>query len=176
MSVTEADVGARQEPGSKKELLDEMERARAELDRAIAAIPRDAFEKPRTWGEWTLKDLVAHIAAYERWTSEQMEIVDPPQELRDSVSGDATGGVDALNQMIYEAHREDPLDEVLVESRTAYELLRGSIERKTDDGLARPAWFSGPGTLLAFVPEQSYGHYRDHLADLIAAGRAGRSL
>ena len=172
MSVAEVDTSGHSVPTSKSELLAEMESARAELDAVIARIPREAFERPATWGEWTLKDLVAHIAAYERWTSEQMEIPQPSGELRESVTEEATGGVDSLNQMIYEQHRDDALDDVLAESRAAYDALRASIERKSEEELARPAWFSGPGTLLAFLPEQSYGHYRDHLADLTtSAGR-----
>jgi len=170
MSVADTDNG-NAAPASKSRLLAEMERGRAQLDAAIARIPRDEFQRAGAWGGWTLKDLVAHIAAYERWTSEQMEIPEPSGELRESVTEEATGGVDSLNKMIYEQHRDDRLDDVLAESRAAYEALRASIERKSDEELARPAWFSGSGSLLEFLPEQSYGHYRDHLADLVAAGR-----
>jgi uncharacterized damage-inducible protein DinB len=170
MSVAEADVADRGTPASRRRLLEEMGRAREELEKAVAAIPRDRLETPGAWGPWTLKDLVAHIAAYERWTSEQMEIQDASQELRESVQEETTGGVDGINRMIYDAHRDDALDDVLSESRAAYDALRASIERKSEEELGRPAWFSGTGTLLAFLPEQSYGHYRDHLADLRAAG------
>ncbi len=61
---------------SREELLEQMAQARTPLDAAIACIPRERFLEAGQWGGWTLKDLVAHIAAYERWTAEQL--VSPP--------------------------------------------------------------------------------------------------
>ena len=127
-------------PTTKAELLERLTRARERFDEALSRIPRERLLEP-SWGEWTLKDLVAHVAAYERWTAEQMA-AEPPEEERGQVEATASGGVDALNRMIYEQHRDDPLQQVLAESPAAHAALREAVERLTDDELARPQWWT----------------------------------
>ncbi len=161
----------RERPTSKQELLDQMAEARAELDDAIARIPRERFLESRQWGEWTLKDCVAHIAAYERWTAEQSGPDPSPEEIA-RMTADAEGGTDALNESIYRRHRDDPLETVLTESRAAYEALRRAIEELDEDGLARPRWWTGEQPLLEAIAGQSHAHYRDHLAELESAAVA----
>lgn len=157
-------------PASKEELLAQMTQARARLDDVIGRIPRDRLLEPGRWGNWTLKDLVAHIAAYERWTAEQSG-PDPAPEKIAEMTAQSEGGTDALNQSIYEQHRDDPPDAVLEESRAAYETLRQAIEALDENALARPRWWTGDASLLSAIPDQSYAHYRDHIADLEAAAR-----
>ena len=150
---------------SRHELLDRMARGREEFDEVLARVPGDRFLEPGRWGDWTLKDLVAHVAAYERWTAEQMAAT-PSEEDRAAVEGEASAGVDALNEIIYRDHRDDPLDRVLEESRTAHEALRAAVERLDERDLASPQWWTGGRTLFQIIPEQSSTHYGDHVEDL----------
>ncbi len=157
-------------PASKEELLAEMAEERARLDGVIARIPPDRLLAPGGWGKWTIKDLIAHIAAYERWTAEQSG-PDPSPEKIAEMTADAEGGTDALNESIYRQHREDAPDVVLTESRAAYEALRGAIQSLDEDALTRPRWWTGDASLLSAIPGQTYAHYRDHIADLDATAR-----
>lgn len=157
-------------PASKQELLAAMTEARARLDDVIGRIPRERLLEPGRWGGWTLKDLVAHIAAYERWTAEQSGPDPSPEEI-ERMKAESEGGTDALNESIYRQHRNDPPETVLEESRAAYEILRRTIEGLDEEALARPRWWTGDASLLSAVPDQSYAHYRDHIADLEAAAR-----
>ena len=155
-------------PTSKHELLQEMAEARAALEDLLARVPEERFLEPGRWGEWTLKDLVAHIAAYERWTAEQCGPDPAPEEIA-RMRAESEGGTDALNDAIYRQHRDDPLESVLAESRAAYETLRRTLEQLDEDALGRPRWRTGDAGLLAALPGQSYAHYRDHLGGLRAA-------
>ena len=155
---------------SKQDLLERMRRARERFDRTLERIPRERFLEPGRWGDLTLKDLVAHVAAYERWTAEQM-VAEPPREQQAAVQAQADAGVDALNRWIYEQHRDDPLDAVLAESPAAHAQLRATIQRLPDDQVHRPQWWTGDRTLLEMIPEQSDIHYGDHIADLERAAK-----
>ena len=152
-------------PTSKRELLDGMAHARREFDEILGRIPRDRFLEPGRWGEWTLKDLVAHVAAYERWTAQQL-VNEPSAEQKAEAEQVAGEGVDALNRMIYETHRDDPLDEVLAESAAAHRALCEAVESLTEEQLASPMWMTGGRTLFEMIPDQSDVHYADHLDDL----------
>ncbi len=158
----------RNEPRSKQELLDAMAAGRAELEELIARIPPERFLEPGRWGDWTLKDLVSHIAAYERWTVEQCGPDPAPEEIA-RMRAESEGGTDALNDSIYLEHRDDPLGSVLAESRAAYEILRRTLEQLDEEALTRPRWWTGDASLLAAIPGQSHAHYRDHLDDLRGA-------
>ena len=152
-------------PTSKQELLDAMASARRRFEEALERMPRERFLDPGRWGDWTLKDLVAHVAAYERWTAEQMSAT-PSEEERTALEGEASAGVDAVNDMIYSDHRDDTLDQVLEESRAAHAALHAAVERLDERDLASPQWWTGGRTLFQMIPEQSSIHYRDHVEDL----------
>ncbi len=156
---------------SKEELLEQMAQARIPLDAAIARIPRERFLEAGQWGGWTLKDLVAHVAAYERWTAEQL-ISPPTLEQQSAIEGQASEGTDALNEMIYRDHKEDALDDVLAESRAAYELLRQTIEGLDDEAFREPLQWAGGQAAAELVSENSHEHYHDHIADLRAVAAA----
>ena len=59
-------------PGSKGELLERMRAGREEWDTLIAPIPDRARTEPALAGGWSVKDLIAHVAAYENWTAAQI--------------------------------------------------------------------------------------------------------
>ena len=59
-------------PGSKTELLERMRAGREEWDALIAQIPDNARTEPTLAGGWSVKDLIAHVAAYEKWTAAQI--------------------------------------------------------------------------------------------------------
>jgi uncharacterized protein (TIGR03083 family) len=153
-------------PTSKRDLLDRMASDRRVLDGLIAGVPRDRFAESTRWGSWTLKDLVAHIAAYERWTAEQLERPNPSEAEIERTTEQASEGTDALNEMIYRQHKDDPLDAVLAESRAAHEALRAAIESLTDEQLAGSAWWTEGHSLLSAIPSESNAHYYDHVGTL----------
>ncbi len=51
-------------PESKTELLERMRAGREEWDALIAQIPDSVRTEPALAGGWSVKDLIAHVAAY----------------------------------------------------------------------------------------------------------------
>ena len=49
---------------SKSELLERMRAGREEWDALVAQIPDSARTEPALAGGWSVKDLIAHVAAY----------------------------------------------------------------------------------------------------------------
>ena len=55
------------QPVSKNELIEAMESARNILDSLIDQIERSTMTLPGVSGEWSVKDILAHLTAYDRW-------------------------------------------------------------------------------------------------------------
>lgn len=112
--------------------------------------------------KWTIKDIVAHITAWEieliRWL-ERAALGKPPDILAPGLWSDFT---ERSNRQTYEANRTRSLEHVLLRFRQVYDQLLIEIQALPED----PSddfwlvWLGGrpPWDLFATFPE----HYREH--------------
>ncbi len=164
------------QPGSKAELLERMRAGREEWDALIAQIPDSARTEPALAGGWSVKDLIAHVAAYENWTAAQIRAANEGRaptnrELYgvDEMPDDPEGwDIDRLNAAIYAQYKETPLAEVMTFSQQAFADLVAAVEAVSDEDFTRKgaqAW-TEDSTLLEIIPGQCYAHYAQHADEL----------
>lgn len=117
-------------------------------------------------GEWSIKDIMAHIAVWEqlctRWLEEVVHGVTPqPSERIDSES----------NERIYRENRDRSLAEVQELFHHAHQQLLHQVnllvQTFSEEDLNTPHRFvwtkAWPGsTLIAVIADNSYEHYYDH--------------
>jgi hypothetical protein len=60
-------------PASIAEFLDRARTAHADFSAAIAALPEAVLSKPGTIGDWSVRDVMAHVGADELWMAGQIE-------------------------------------------------------------------------------------------------------
>jgi hypothetical protein len=163
-------------PRSKTELLERMRAGREEWDALIAQIPDSARTEPALASGWSVKDLIAHVAAYENWTAAQIRAANegrPPtnrelygtEEMPDYPEG---WDLDRQNAMIHVQYKEAPLAEVMTFSSRAFADLIAAVAAVADEDIVRPgaqAW-TGDTTLLEVAPGQCYAHYEQHADEL----------
>jgi hypothetical protein len=165
-------------PPSKAALLARMRAERAVWDGLIAALPAPIRTLAVLPNRWSVKDLAAHIAAYERWTAAQIAAANAGRRASDcELYGmerlppeAATWDVDQQNEAIYLQYKDVPLAEVTAFAERAFNDLVTAVAAVPEEDLRRPgiqAW-TGHLTLLAIVPAQSYEHYHQHIDDLRA--------
>lgn len=163
-------------PGSKTELLERMRAGREEWEALLAQIPDSTRTEPALAGGWSVKDLIAHVAAFENWTAAQIRAANEGRAPTDKelygveeVTVDPEGwDLDRQNAVIYARYRETPLAEVMTFSSQAFADLVAAVEGVPEEDFARPgaqAW-TDDSTLLAVIPGQSYAHYEQHADDL----------
>ena len=168
---------------TKAELLDRIRTSYAAWQAAAEAIPESAMIRPVLPGDWSAKDLVAHVAAYEQWTAAQVRAAtegrEPtPLELygQDDVAEDPQGwDLDRQNAAIHARYRDVPLLDVLAFAERAHHDLVAALEAVPDDDVARPGaqpWTNGK-SLLEVVPGQSWRHIEEHIDDLRALAGKG---
>ena len=155
-------------PRSKPELLERMRAGREEWDALIAQIPETTLTAPVLAGGWSVKDLIAHVAAYEKWTAAQIRAATEdraPTNMElygvEEMAPDPEGwDIDRQNAAIYAQYKDMPLTEVVAFSGAAFGDLVAAIEMVSAEDMARPgaqSW-AGDTALLEIVPSQCYAH------------------
>jgi hypothetical protein len=146
---------------TKAQLIAKVRASRAALEKVVARAGPESMTLPGVCGEWSAKDVLAHVAHWQElhlgwWAAVQRgetpEVPAPGYSWR-------PGDVDRLNQQIYLAHCHQPLDEVLRYLRETFERFVSVIEATPEGDLFRPgaAPFTGKRTLASWYIE--YGHH-----------------
>lgn len=145
------------------EFLAELRAGRSEWDDTLAWIPMERMAEPGAEGEWSAKDVVAHIAWHEREMQTMLRA-------RDANGSDLWNlPLDERNATIYAQNRDRTLLDVLAEGSAAYAALLPAVERLSDEDLNDPKQYRDmpadwvPWQILA---GNTYEHYRDHAASL----------
>jgi hypothetical protein len=155
------------DPATKIQLIEAMVSARQELDSLIDQIPRSAMTLSRASGEWSVKDIVAHITSYDRWLGLTLALrgQKPPDFWIEDIP------LDEFNARLFNENRDLPLDEVLQQSRDVWaEILAETRSRPeaylfTEQSVEGVPYKFRPCDLLK---SESYGHYLDHIPGLRA--------
>ena len=149
--------------------LAELGRTRAELLAAISGLDEAALDRKGVIGDWSIKNVLAHIAAWEAWVVEalppRMTTGATPEDFRQRAADE-----DRFNAEEVAEREELTPDEQLMElERTRAELLaylRGldaaALERKHP-------WDSWEGTLPEYLLEALRDHEAEHVDVLRAA-------
>lgn len=146
---------------TKRELLALMQATRQELEDLLAQLDPVAMSQPGVTGDWSVKDMLAHIAWYQ---AEEAEFFG---ETGVAASPLWATPQDARNELLLAQNRERTLDEILTEFRTAFGRFLSIVEGLSDAELNQPGCF--PDTSADRLPWQaiavhSYEHDREHIA------------
>ncbi len=145
---------------NKTQLLENMRKEREIWNDLFTQISPSRLSEPGIMGEWTPKDLIAHIT----WTeAETVGIV----RARALIGSDWWRlPLDERNQRIYEQHKDDELEAVEVRAFQVFADLEAAVGGLTDADLnlellpGIPIWEQ--------VSRNTFGHYRQHKPDVEA--------
>jgi hypothetical protein len=162
-------------PRTKAELSAETARQRDALAALLAGLTREQMMWPGAYG-WSAKDHVAHLTEWERmffgWYEAGLRGEEPPVP----AEGYTWATMDALNQRIYDQHRDEQLEHVLANWRETSKQLIAGTEAISELDLFGPGRFpwTGRGTLASFVYECGANHYRWAAVEIKRGLKAGR--
>lgn len=122
----------------------------------VHALPGEKLEARLGEGAWTRKQMLAHISTWHELTVERLSGLvasgEPPELGEDE---------DAINARAARAAVGRTSGEVVQAMQDSYGRLRREVARLTDAQLV-----DHDGFAAAMIAGNSYGHYREHLADL----------
>ncbi len=153
---------------NKAQLLDELKDENARWESLLDDIGEAHMTQPGVAGEWSIKDIVAHLTVWRRRTVARFQAVLrhessfappwPPHLQTD----------DEINAWIYAANRDRPLSDVLQESRAVFQQLIDTFSAFPEAALLDPQRF---GWMEADAPTGAvfFAHFHEeHEPDMRA--------
>jgi hypothetical protein len=158
----------------KHSFLQKMSQERSKWNALLTRVGENRMSLAGVEGSWALKDIVAHVSAYERglvkWLEEAQEgrvaefpILDHPD-------------LDYRNEEIYRTSRDLTVQQVLDASEKVFVRLLDLVSNVPEQDLidaARSEWFVRPRwkqarELWECIAHDSYRHYRQHIPGIEA--------
>jgi hypothetical protein len=147
---------------TKAELLKLVRSARQRFEATLAKVPKERMDEPGVEAQWSVKDILAHIAAWERrmvqWAGETVRGIVPA---RASITEE---DLDRINEQIYLENRDRPPAEILTEFQESYTQVLGTVEETSEEDLIdaqRFEWRAGE-PLWLMVAANTFWHYEEH--------------
>ena len=146
-----------------------MRSERARWEALLSNVGETRMTEPGVAGNWSVKDTIAHITAYERGLVSWLEAAsrDKPLELPVLDHPD----VDHRNALIFAHNQGRPLEDVLAESRQVFQQLLSLAQAPPEEDLLDPQrteWFVRPRwresrALWKCIADDSSEHYNQHM-------------
>lgn len=147
-----------------------------EWESILSQVPEERMTEPGAAGEWSVKDLIAHITVYERWTIEWLgPALKGESPAWDYSEGGDTVNLDERNAHFYEQNRDRALDDIRAEAADIHARLVNVVEQVPDDAITRDirdfapqvgAYYREGTTVWQAIDGNAAEHYREHTADV----------
>jgi hypothetical protein len=153
---------------TKAELLEQIQEENRQWEALLEEIGEERMDQPIAPGHWSIKDIVAHLAAWRRRTVGRLRAArdgspEPPPPWPAHLHTD-----DEINAWFHAASRDLPVRAVLADSRQVFEDLLEAVAVLPEAGLFAPdrfAWLEG----RPISGRALFGHFHDeHEADMRA--------
>lgn len=164
----------------KAEQLERIDEAWLRLNGFIESLTPAQLAGPTDAAGWTVKDHLAHLAAWERGLVFLLQRQPRHEGMGVEESVYLGEDLDALNEAIRQTTVNTPIDEVIADLRATHEQLRAMIVAMPDEDFRRPySWFlpDEPGDddgrpIIARIAANTDGHIDEHLpwVEAIVAG------
>lgn len=153
---------AQNQPMTGTRLADILRSERAQWNALLAQVKPDRMEIPGVEGDWSVKDLVAHLTWYEQ------AVVEGAQQVQNT--GKFTRrrpegvSMDDMNSRIAVESRARSASDVLAEADAVFRQLLAIVEAIPQDMLNDPKRLGLPDDMVPWmgVANNSYAHYREH--------------
>ena len=142
-------------------LIADLQRERDALFATLAAVEPDSMTTPGLLGEWSARELIAHLGYWTGHATEVIHILEVGRIDEDDLGGQT---VDEINATVARIARETPLATVRKREAASVEALVERL-RSLDPALLGEALPDG-ATLEQGIREDASDHYREHAQQL----------
>jgi uncharacterized protein (TIGR03083 family) len=147
---------------TKRELLEAIQKGRAEFEAALAKLSPEQMVAPGVMGEWSVKDILGHIGMWESRLVTILYAVERGATPSQLVHTQAE--VDKVNAGSYAEQRDRPLDRVLADFHGVHRQLLKRLDAVEENDLFDPKrfqWMEGE-SLAKLVAGDTFEHYAEH--------------
>lgn len=155
----------------KAEQLERIDEAWLRLNAFIESLTPAQLAGPTDAAGWTVKDHLAHLAAWERGLACLLQRRPRHEGMGVEESVYLHAGLDDLNEAIRRVTVDTPIDEVIADLRETHARVRAMIAEMPDADLQRTySWFlpDEPGEddgrpIISRIAANTDGHFDEHL-------------
>ncbi len=114
-------------------------------------------------GRWSIKDIMAHVAAWEKFAHDRINSALTGESLKFPVI-EGENFIDEFNQQIYEENKDIPLENVETDFYSSHRKFFEQIQSLDDDILSQklPFVWAGDLTFQILISANTHWHYIDH--------------
>jgi len=140
------------------------------LDETLRTLDEIQWTQPKTCGDWSIKDVVAHMSDWQKrvldWyrAGKRGEI---PQAPDPDFGWDQ---IDEINESIYQRHRDEPLQQVRANFDTSWQQILAAVIAMSEQELFQPRQYPwlGDYILADVIANNTTDHYAEHLKSIQA--------
>lgn len=157
-------------PISKDEIISMLQGGHVELQAALAGVDAARLTRSGATGDWSAKDVLAHIASGYEWQA---------SEIARKTRGEAGPGAAELqkmhdeglfdnetrNRLDYEHYKDMPLEDVLAWWRRAYDHIIAAVEAAPESVLFGPDWWTGGRPIAEVMDAPHEGEHAQAVRD-----------
>jgi uncharacterized damage-inducible protein DinB len=149
----------------KQEILEQIREARGAMLAALDGLPPDAMLHPGVIGLWSVKDVLAHLTAWESELVTALAQLDKPSRVPEIVRIE---DIDQWNDAQYRASARRSLQAVMDDFNGVHKHLLKAVESlddKTLDDARKFPWMEGE-PLWYLIAENGYWHEQEHAENI----------
>ncbi len=148
-------------PTTREELLKETYAEREKLEALLKTIPPDVFSSKKVVGEWTAKDVLSHLTAWEQMVILWVKSGYEGKTIPIPAEGFKWNELPALNDRIYREHRDLAADEVLSKFDQSYHQILDLLNSLPEQDLFTPGLhkWQNKNMLVAYFKSSTSSHY-----------------
>jgi uncharacterized damage-inducible protein DinB len=142
----------------KTQILEQMSATRLLLEAHLSALSESQMLQPGVNGEWTVKDVLAHITWWEQHLLRRLRVGKDDLYQEGISMQDAT---DRANAMVFAANWSRPLSDILDECSASYREVFAGIEALSEEDVTQAEIYEA-------IAWDTFQHYPEHSAMLAA--------
>jgi hypothetical protein len=151
-------------PGSelRTELLHQIDLERRKLEKTLESLAPPAMERPGVVGIWSVKDLLAHLAAWEGFFLSWYRAGVRGETPEIPAPGFTWKQMHQLNEQVFREHRLHSLEDVQAWFYRSYQEIRQVVDDIPEKDLFEPGRYpwQGKHPLAGFIKANTCNHYR----------------
>jgi uncharacterized protein (TIGR03083 family) len=148
-------------PGATARLIGDLEAARSDLFELLAAVAPADMTTPGLIGEWSARDLIAHVGY---WAGNAVEVIHAVEEGRADEVGQGKPPTDEVNETVARVARQTDLATVRKREAASVDVLLERLRRM--EPVLLSVRLPDGATLEEGVREDGPDHYREHADEL----------
>jgi len=152
---------------TKDELIQKIESEWDNLQTSLDGLTEEQMHQPGAVGEWAIKDILAHITA---WQTRLITTMFKAEKGFTPETTEAGKTVDQMNEKYYREMKDRPFDQVWDDLDASYHQLLSRLAGWKEKDLFDPKrfkWMKG-APFVEYISGDSYEHYAEHAAQIRA--------